>query len=95
MSAVETVKKWIMKYTVRGGVVVLNTVIKGTSTIEEYKQVKEKMETLVKEFSEKHMTEVGDWTHGEPVKTWWGIDGDLCIEYEDGYCCSYNEEYLK
>lgn len=73
----------------------LHTVIKGTSTIEEFNQVKDKMEKLTKEFSEKHMTEMSDWQHGDPVKAWWGIDGALYIEYEDGYYYAYNEEYLK
>lgn len=62
----------------------LNTVIKGTRTIEEYKMVRDAMEGLTKMYSEMHMQACDEWKDGDPVKTWYDSDGNLCIEYESG-----------
>lgn len=70
----------------------LNTVIKGTKTIAEYKQVKETMETLTAEFYARHKSAWENWENGEPVKAWFDSDNNLCIEYENGKWWHYNEK---
>lgn len=70
----------------------LNTVIKGTKTIAEYKQVRETMETLTAEFYNNHKSAWENWENGEPVKAWFDSDNNLCIEYENGKWWHYNEK---
>lgn len=70
----------------------LNTVIKGTKTIAEFKEVKERMESLTEKYYKAHKSACGDWTNGEPTKVWWDMDGNLCIEYENGKWWHYNEQ---
>ena len=61
----------------------LNTVIKGTRTIEEYKMVRDAMEGLTKMYSEMHMQACDEWRDGAPVKTWYDSDGNYYGSLED------------
>lgn len=71
-----------------------HTVIKGTKTIDEYREKQRFMEQKAAEFYNKHKEAVEDWKEGEPVKVWFDFDMDnnLCIEYESGKCWHYNEK---
>ncbi len=69
----------------------LNTVIKGTKTIAEYKELKEKMEHLTEKYYNNHKSVCENWENGEPTKVWWDKDGVLCIEYENGKWWHYND----
>lgn len=70
----------------------MHTVIKGTKSIEEFKQVKATMETLAKEMSENHKKAWEHWREGEITKVWFDSDNNLCIEYESGNWWHYNEK---
>lgn len=70
----------------------MNTVIKGTKTIAEFKQVRETMENLARENYARHKEACEDWQEGEPVKVWYEFDGSLCIEYKSGKWWHYNEK---
>jgi hypothetical protein len=48
----------------------LHTVIKGTSTVAEFKSVKEQMETLTAQCYTQHKAAWESWPNGEPVKSW-------------------------
>lgn len=69
-----------------------HTVIKGTKTIDEYKKKQMFMEQKATEFYNKHKEAVENWTEGEPVKVWFDMDDNLCIEYDSGNCWHYNEK---
>lgn len=61
----------------------MHTVIKGTKTIAEYKQVQEDMQEKARAYFDAHKAGCEEWTHGLPEKIW--REGDvLCIEYADG-----------
>ena len=40
----------------------------------------------------RHKEAVENWTEGEPVKVWFDMNDDLCIEYESGKWWHYNEK---
>jgi hypothetical protein len=48
----------------------MNTVIKGTKTIAEYKRVREDMENLARANYARHKEAFEEWGEGEPVKAW-------------------------
>ena len=62
----------------------MNTVIKGTKTIAEYKRVREDMENLARANYARHKEAFEEWGEGEPVKAWFDFEGNFCIEYESG-----------
>ena len=62
----------------------MKTVIKGITSIEEYKMTKDAMEKQASLAYERHMSFVKDWSHGKPVKAWFDNDGNICVEYESG-----------
>lgn len=68
----------------------MNTVIKGTKTIEEYKTVRKSMERLTAECFSRHKQAFDDWREGEPVKAWFDSDGNICVEYQSGNWWHYN-----
>lgn len=70
----------------------VHTVIKGTKTIAEFKELREKMEHLTEVYFNNHKSAWENWKNGEPVKAWWDSDGNLCIEYESGKYWHYNEK---
>lgn len=68
----------------------IDTVIKGTKTIAEYKQAKVAMQERAALYSKAHMSGCETWEHGEPVKCWRTADG-LAIEYADGQYWQYRQ----
>lgn len=62
----------------------MNTVIKGTKTIAEYKELKSFMEQKAQEHYEAHKKACEHWNEGGIAKVWIDKDGYLCIEYESG-----------
>ena len=70
----------------------MNTVIKGTKTIAEFKRVREDMENLARANYARHKEAVEDWREGEPVKVWFDVENILCIKYESGNSWHYNEK---
>lgn len=70
----------------------MHTVIKGTKTIEEYKQLKKHMEQKAQEYCERHKAAFENWKEGSIKKVWIDGDGNICIEYESGNWWHYNEE---
>ena len=69
----------------------MNTVIKGTKTIAEYKRVREDMENLARANYARHKEAFEEWGEGEPVKAWFDFEGNFCIEYESGKWWHYND----
>lgn len=70
----------------------LATVIKHTKTIAEYKKVRTDMQNRADKYFHEHLQAYHDeWTNGEPVKAWYDIDGNLCVEYESGQWWHYRE----
>lgn len=57
----------------------MNTVIKGTKTIAEYKRVREDMENLARANYARH-------------KEAFEFEGNFCIEYESGKWWHYNDK---
>ena len=57
----------------------MNTVIKGTKTIAEYKRVREDMENLARANYARHKEAFEEWGEGEPVKAWFDFEGNFCI----------------
>ena len=53
----------------------MNTVIKGTKTIAEYKRVREDMENLARANYARHKEAFEEWGEGEPVKAWFDLRG--------------------
>ena len=70
----------------------VHTVIKGTKTIVEFKELREKMEHLTEVYFNNHKSAWENWENGEPVKVWWDSNNNLCIEYENGKWWHYNEK---
>lgn len=62
----------------------MHTVIKGTKTIAEYKQVQEYMQEKARAYFDAHKAGCEEWTHGLPEKIWREGEDVLCIEYTDG-----------
>lgn len=70
----------------------MNTVIKGTKTIAEYKRVREDMENLARANYARHKEAFEEWREGEPIKAWFDFEGNFCIEYESGKWWHYNDK---
>ena len=70
----------------------METVIKHTKTIAEYKQLKEFMENTAKTFAENHKQAVEHWEHGEISKVWIDANSNICIEYNSGSWWHYNNK---
>lgn len=69
----------------------IETVIKGTHSIEEYKQVKATLEELATQAHKKHSALSTNWIHGEPVKARYNeVTGQLQITYSDSLTFEYN-----
>lgn len=72
----------------------IETVIKGTHSIEEYKQAKATLEELTQQAYKKHRMHIsadGQWTHGEPVKARYNeVTGRLQVTYSDSLTFEYN-----
>lgn len=50
----------------------MDVVIRGTKTIEEFKQVRENMLRRADRYSRKHIASCEHWQEGLPVKCWRG-----------------------
>lgn len=74
----------------------MNTVIKGTKSINEFKQKKSELTSRAEKFYADHVEISEAWTHGEPVKTWYGeYPLPIFIEYRDGSVFCYPEDISK
>lgn len=69
----------------------MECVIKGTKTIQEFKDVLASMEERAQRYSKQHMFACENWQEGLPVKCWRGTFDSLWIEYESGNCWQYRE----
>ncbi|NMB00260.1 MAG: hypothetical protein GX971_01865 [Firmicutes bacterium] len=70
----------------------METVIKGTKTIEEYKEVKAKLEKLAIEAFERHKKAFEGWSEGDIKKAWFDDRGVLCIQYTSGNWWHYEND---
>lgn len=70
----------------------LETVIRGTHSISEYKQAKNTLEELTQKAYEKHRQLV-QWTHGEPIRARYNdVTGYLQVVYSDSATYEYNSQ---
>lgn len=69
----------------------MNTVIKGTKTIEEYKQLKKMMEEKAIEHFNRHKQAFENWIDGDIKKIWFDNDMNICIEYDSGKWWHYKD----
>lgn len=69
----------------------MNTVIKGCKTIGEFKEAQQKLEELAELAYKNHKSSVENWNEGEPVKTWYDSNENVCIEYESGNYWHYTD----
>ena len=68
----------------------MHIVIKGTRTIEEYKQTQQEMTAQAADCYAAHQSAVESWTEGEPVNVW-KEDDAICIEYTSGHWWHYKQ----
>lgn len=51
--------------------------------------------TTIEELTElayrRHKAGFGEWREGEPVKSWYDDDGNICVEYESGKWWHYKD----
>lgn len=69
----------------------MHTVIKGTKTVEEFKQLKAYLEQRATEHFEEHKKAFENWRFGEIDKVWIDKDGFVCIQYDSGDWWHYKE----
>lgn len=69
----------------------MRTVIRGTKTIEEYKQTHQRMVDLADLAYQRHKADCKNWEEGEPVKAWFKKGCDVCIEYSSGAVWYYKD----
>jgi hypothetical protein len=69
----------------------MDCIIKGTKTIQEFKDIRASMEERAERYSKRHISACENWQEGLPVKCWRGQYGVLWIEYESGNCWQYKE----
>lgn len=69
----------------------MHTVIKGTKTVEEFKQLKAFLEKRAKELYTEHKNHWDTWRFGDIEKIWIDKDGFICIQYESGDWWHYND----
>ena len=50
------------------------------------------MENLTAQCYTQHKAAWENWPNGEPVKSWFDAEGNICIEYESGKWWHYNED---
>lgn len=70
----------------------MHTVIKGTKTISEFKEVQKRMEQLATQSFETHKKSFREWEEGDIKKVWFDSDSNICIEYQSGNWWHYNEQ---
>ncbi len=69
----------------------IDTIITGTKTIDEYKKLRANMQEQAERYSQQHMAATEIWQYGLPVKCWRSDSADLCIEYKSGQWWHYTE----
>lgn len=62
----------------------MHIVVKGTKTVQEFKEKQKMMSDLAVMCFRTHKNCVGQWNNGEPVKVWFDQYENLCIEYSSG-----------
>lgn len=68
----------------------IQTNIRGTSSISEYKQAKETLISLANEAYRTHLQD-DSWIHGEPSMAQFNqITGNIVVTYEDGKSFEYD-----
>jgi hypothetical protein len=72
----------------------MNTVIKGTKTIAEYKRVREDMENLARANYARHKEAFEEWGEGEPVKAWFDFKMSLKKWKILEKYCAYSKKYI-
>lgn len=70
----------------------MHTVIKGTKSIAEYKELRAYMEKRAIECFQMHKQALEIWKEGEIEKVWIDSQKNLCIEYESGNWWHYNDK---
>ena len=65
---------------------------KGTTTVEDFKEVQERTKQLATESFERHKKAFREWKEGEIKKVWFDSENNLCIEYKSGNWWHYNEK---
>ena len=68
----------------------MHIVVKGTKTIEEFKQKQSIMNNLAIMCFSSHKSAFSNWLEGEPVKVWYDNSENLCIEYQSGRWWHYH-----
>lgn len=68
----------------------MHIVVKGASSIAEYKQVKTQLHDAAKRCFGAHKEACDEWIHGDVAKVWMDGSGNVCIEYADGHLWHYN-----
>lgn len=66
----------------------MHVVVKGAEGIDEYILLKQKIKHQATQYANQHMS-AGQWTEGDPVKTWMDNDANICIEYTSGKIYHY------
>jgi hypothetical protein len=70
----------------------MHTIVKGTKTVAEFKEVQKRMEQLATQAFESHKKAFREWEEGEIEKVWFDSDSNLCVEYQSGNWWHYNEQ---
>jgi len=58
--------------------------------VSKFVEVKKAMGIITRECYENHKAAWESWENGEPARSWFDLDGNLCIEYENGKWWHYN-----
>lgn len=69
----------------------MNTVIKGTKTVQEFKEKQKKLTDLAELAYKRHKEAFEHWNEGEPVKAWFDSDNNVCVEYASGNWWHYKD----
>lgn len=72
--------------------VIMNTVMRGTKTGKEFKELETCIEQKAREYYKRHKNASENWQEGEIAKVWIDGQGNICIEYKSGKWWHYNEE---
>ena len=70
----------------------MDTVIKGTNTVEEFNKMRSWMEWRANDCYQNHKQAFEDWNKGEIEKVWLDGEKNLCIEYSNGEWFHYNAD---
>lgn len=69
----------------------MQTVIKRTKTIGEFKEKQQKLTDLAELAYQRHRKAYEAWNEGEPVKAWFDSDENVCVEYSSGNWWHYKD----